>query len=61
MSYSDFKTIDQAVATLELTVEDIPHLFGNIKPVEASQRLKETLDETLDLASSISTKKPVLN
>jgi hypothetical protein len=57
MSYSDFKTIDQAVATLELTVEDIPHLFGNIKPVEPSQRLKETLDETLDLASSISTEK----
>ncbi|HLO87110.1 MAG TPA: hypothetical protein VK203_19190 [Nostocaceae cyanobacterium] len=37
MSYSDFKTIDQAVTSLELT--------------------KETLDETLDLASSISTEK----
>lgn len=57
MSYSDFKTIDRAVATLELTVEDIPHLFAQIQPVEPSQRLKETLDETLDLASSISTEK----
>ncbi|MBV6625652.1 MAG: hypothetical protein KI793_22450 [Rivularia sp. (in: Bacteria)] len=57
MSYSDFKTIDQAVAQLELTVEDIPHLFSNIESVEPSVRLKETLDETLDLASSISTEK----
>lgn len=57
MSYSDFKTIDRAVATLELTVEDIPHFFGNIQPIEPSQRLRETLNETLDLASSISTEK----
>ncbi|MEO1376624.1 MAG: hypothetical protein AAFW70_20480, partial [Cyanobacteria bacterium J06635_10] len=57
MSYSDFKTIDQAVTQLELTVEDIPHLFGNVESIEPSQRLKETLDETLDLASSISTEK----
>jgi hypothetical protein len=57
MSYSDFKTIDQAVSTLELTVEDISHLFSHIAPIEASQRLKETLDETLDLAASISTEK----
>ena len=57
MSYSDFKTIEQVVAKLELTVEDIPHLFGDIESIEPSQRLKETLDETLDLASSISTEK----
>jgi len=30
MSYSDFKTIDQAVSTLELTVEDIPHFFSQV-------------------------------
>ncbi|MGD1875248.1 MAG: hypothetical protein ACFB02_19615 [Mastigocoleus sp.] len=57
MSYSDFKTIEQAVDKLELIVEDIPHLFSKIKPIEPSQRLKETLEETLDLASSISTEK----
>ena len=57
MSYSDFKTIDQAVSTLELTVEDIPHLFGQIASIEPSERLKQTLDETLDLAASISTEK----
>ncbi len=57
MSYSDFKTIDQAVSTLGLTVEDIPHFFSQVTPIEPSQRLKETLNETLDLAASISTKK----
>lgn len=57
MSYSDFKNIEQAVSTLELTVEDVPHLFGAIAPVEPSERLKQTLDETLDLAASISTEK----
>lgn len=57
MAYSDFKTIDQAVSVLELTVEDIPNLFGNIAPLEATDRLKQTLDETLNLAATISTEK----
>ena len=57
MSYSDFKTIDQVVATLELTVEDIPHFFGYIPPLEPSQKLQEMLEEKLDLAANISTKK----
>jgi hypothetical protein len=57
MPYSDFKTIDQAVSILELTVEDIPHFFSQVTPIEPSQRLQETLSETLDLAASISTEK----
>jgi len=57
MSYSDFKTIDQAVSSLGLTLEDIPHFFSNIAPIEPSHRLKETLEETLDLAANISTEK----
>ncbi len=57
MSYSDFKTIEQAVSALGLTVEDTFHLFSQIAPIEPSQRLKETLEETLDLAASISTEK----
>ena len=57
MLYSDFKAIEQAVSILGLTVDDIPHLFSYVVPIEASQRLKETLDETLDLAASISTEK----
>ncbi|MGB3650002.1 MAG: hypothetical protein WBA41_02165 [Rivularia sp. (in: cyanobacteria)] len=40
-----------------LTVQDISHLFSDVQSIEPSQRLKETLDETLDLASSISTEK----
>jgi hypothetical protein len=44
MSYSDFKTIDQAVSTLDLTVEDIPHLLDQIAPIAPSERLKQTLD-----------------
>lgn len=32
-------------------------MFSNIKSIEPSQRLRETLDETLYLASSISTEK----
>jgi len=57
MSYSDFKTIEQAISALGLTVEDISHLFSSIKPIAPSQRLKDTLDESLELASSISTEK----
>ncbi|NJP08306.1 MAG: hypothetical protein HC866_01575 [Leptolyngbyaceae cyanobacterium RU_5_1] len=57
MAYSDFKTIEQAVTILDLIVEDIPHLFSQVPPIEPSERLKETLNETLDLASSISTEK----
>ncbi|MEQ9549365.1 MAG: hypothetical protein RIM23_07080 [Coleofasciculus sp. G3-WIS-01] len=57
MSYSDFKSLDQAVSNLELTVEDIPHFFSQVAPIEPSQRLQETLEENLDLAVSISTEK----
>lgn len=57
MAYSDFKTIDSAVLELELSVEDIPHLFGDIAAIAPSPRLEEMLAETLDLAASISTEK----
>lgn len=57
MSYSQFSTIDQVVSAFELTVSDRPHLFAQVAPIAASERLKETLEETLDLASSISTEK----
>lgn len=57
MSYSDFTKIEQAVTALDLTVEDILHSQSQIPIIEPSQRLKETLEETLDLAASISTEK----
>ncbi|MBA3921695.1 MAG: hypothetical protein H0X31_08335 [Nostocaceae cyanobacterium] len=57
MLYSDFKTIEQAISALGLTVEDISHLFSGIKQIEPSERLKDTLDESIELAASISTEK----
>jgi hypothetical protein len=57
MSYSEFKTIEQAVSIFGLTVEEVSHLFSYIKPIYPSAKLKETLDETLELATSISTEK----
>jgi hypothetical protein len=57
MSYSDFKSVEQAIAVLNLTVEDVPHLFRDSAELEPSARLQETIEENLDLASSISTEK----
>lgn len=57
MSYSDFKTIEQAVDALDLTVSDIRHLFADVPPIDPSPRLQDTLEDTLDLATSISTEK----
>jgi hypothetical protein len=47
----------RSIDRLELTLIDQPHLFQAISPIEPSARLKETLEENLDLASSISTEK----
>lgn len=57
MSYSDFKTIGSAIDEFSLTVIDRAHLFSGLDPIQPSARLRETLAETLDLASSISTEK----
>ena len=57
MSYDQFTTIDQVISAFDITVTDRPNLFAEIKPIPASNRLRESLDETLDLASSISTEK----
>lgn len=57
MSYSDFKTIDKAINDLNITLEESHNLFSQIAPVKPSQRLLETLEETLELATNISTEK----
>lgn len=57
MSYSDFKTLDKAINDLNLTLEESHNLFAQVPPVQASQRLKEALEETLELATNISTEK----
>ena len=57
MSYSQFTTLEQAVNAFQLTVQDVPHLFAQVAAISPSDRLRETLEESLDLASSISTEK----
>lgn len=57
MSYSQFTTLEQAVNAFQLTVQDVPHLFAQVAAIAPSDRLRETLEESLDLASSISTEK----
>jgi hypothetical protein len=57
MSYSDFKTLDKAINSLNLTLEEVHKLFAQVTPIQPSQRLKEFLDETLELATNISTEK----
>jgi hypothetical protein len=57
MSYSDFKTLDKAINDLNLNLEEIHNLFAQVSPIQASQRLRETLEETLELATNISTEK----
>ena len=52
MSYSQFTTLEQAVNAFELTVQDVPHLFAEVGAVAPSDRLREMLEETLDLASN---------
>lgn len=57
MSYSDFKTLEQAVNNLAIILEESHNLFADTPPVQPSPRLQETLAETLELATNISTEK----
>ena len=57
MSYSDFETLDQAINDLNLTLEESHNLFAQVPSVQPSQRLTEALEETLELATNISTEK----
>ncbi|MBD2773941.1 hypothetical protein [Iningainema tapete] len=57
MSYSDFKTLDKAINDLNLTLQESHNLFAQVTPIQPSERLKETLAETLELATNISTEK----
>ncbi len=57
MSYSDFKTLEKAVNDLNLTVIESENMFGQISSIQPSQQLKELLDDTVPLATNISTEK----
>lgn len=57
LSYSDFKTLESAIAAFNLTITNGYHLFKSIRPIEPSNWLLEYLGKTIDLATSISTEK----
>jgi hypothetical protein len=57
MPYSQFKTLESVVSTFDLTVEDTVHLFSQTEPIKPSDRLKEIINEGLDLAIATSTEK----
>ncbi|MDJ0556091.1 MAG: hypothetical protein QNJ68_16960 [Microcoleaceae cyanobacterium MO_207.B10] len=56
MAYSDFKTINQAQATFDLSISMI-NLFPNIELVEPSEYLKITLKRNLKVAFDNNTEK----
>jgi hypothetical protein len=57
VSYSEFKTLEQAIATLDLIIKNDYHLFAHVQPIEPSQGLIDHLANTVDLATTISTEK----
>lgn len=57
MAYSDFTSLAQVKADLGLTIHDRACLFTGVPAVSPSERLQETLAETLSLAVAISTEK----
>jgi hypothetical protein len=57
MAYSDFKSVEQVVSVLHLSVQDRPHLFADVAPIAPSAWLQAMLERTLALATSISTEK----
>jgi hypothetical protein len=57
VSYSDFKTLEQAIAAFGLTIKNDYHLFAVIPPIEPSPGLVAHLANTVDLATTISTEK----
>lgn len=57
MPYSDFKTLEKAVNDLNLNVIESHNLFSQVSPIQPSQQLREFLDDTVELATNISTEK----
>ncbi|MDX2100848.1 MAG: hypothetical protein SFW36_23970 [Leptolyngbyaceae cyanobacterium bins.59] len=57
MSYSDFTSLEKVKTNLGLVIHDVPRLFDGCPAVKGSDRLQETLSESLELAVAISTEK----
>ena len=56
MAYGNF-TLEQLIEQFDLTFKESPKLFAATPNVEASDLLKETLNEGIDLAVALSTEK----
>jgi hypothetical protein len=56
MAYSDF-TLAKVKQTFGLTLEETPSLFAEVKGIQPSEFLMQTLSENTDLATAIATEK----
>jgi hypothetical protein len=56
MAYEDF-SIEKIETDFSITIEDVPNLFGSVKPIEPSERLVSLLEDFVMLGSSIGTEK----
>lgn len=57
MAYSEFTTLDKVIKTFSLQVEEDQNLFCEVKPLQPSDYLQQTLQEYLPLATAINTEK----
>jgi hypothetical protein len=57
MSYSEFKTIIQVQEKFGLEIEENQDLFKDIKSLEMSDYLKQTIEENLLIANAVNTEK----
>ncbi|EFA71152.1 hypothetical protein [Cylindrospermopsis raciborskii] len=57
MAYSEFTTLDKVIKTFSLQVEEDQNLFCEVKPLQPSDYLQQTLQEYLPLTTAINTEK----
>ncbi len=56
MAYSDF-SLTKFRKTFNITIDEETNLFGSVEPIEISEKLTSTLEETTELALAINTEK----
>jgi hypothetical protein len=57
MAYSDFKNLTKIKRLFEINIEENKNIFSEVKSLEITNYLKQTLEENLPLASAINTEK----
>ncbi|MEY2913893.1 MAG: hypothetical protein RLZZ184_3202, partial [Cyanobacteriota bacterium] len=56
MAYSDF-SLTKFKKTFNITIKEEADLFATVEPIEISEKLTNTLEETTELALAINTEK----